>query len=651
MTDAGNGWGAGFALLDALRMPVVLLAADRTMLAANRAAIALAGGRPEQLLGQPCYRLFHRGAERPPPGCPLERAMEVSGEQGVEMRVEALGGTYLVSCAPVRDPGGGPTRYLHVVHDLSERLQVEEALRASERRLAEANQMLQLVLDTIPVRIFWKDRESRFLGCNRLFARDAGRASPAELTGLTDADMGWRDQAAQYVRDDRLVMESGLGKVGYEEPQTSPSGATLWLRTTKVPLRDLDGRVIGLLGTYEDITAQKRAEAERERLDAQLQQSVKMEALGRLAGGVAHDFNNLLTSILGFASLGLLELKSGDPLHPILQDVHRAAESAAHLTRQLLAFARKQVIEPRVLDLREVLTDLERLLGRVIGEDVELRAAPGEEPAAVRVDPGQVEQILVNLAVNARDAMPGGGRLTISLGPEELGEARAQTLAVPPGRYVRLTVADTGQGMDDEVRAHLFEPFFTTKPRGHGTGLGLASVYGAVRQAGGAIDVDTAPGRGAAFHIFLPAQEGPPTPLARPGGGAGLPAGSEAVLLVEDDAVVREAGRRLLERLGYRVWCASSGEEALRLATGGACPLELLLSDVVMPGMNGVELAARLRELRPGLPVVLTSGYAEEAVARFGPRVPGARFLPKPYTPESLSRSLREALGTPAEKP
>ncbi|HSA22208.1 MAG TPA: response regulator, partial [Myxococcota bacterium] len=360
--------------------------------------------------------------------------------------------------------------------------------------------------------------------------------------------------------------------------------------------------------------------------------------------------NNLLTSILGYSSLGMLGLKADDPLHPILADVRKAAESAAHLTRQLLAFARKQVVEPRVLDLREVVADLHRLLGRVIGEDVELCAAPGEGPAAVRVDPGQVEQILVNLAVNARDAMPGGGRLTISTGQEVLEDARALALGVPAGRYVRLTVADTGSGMGDEVKAHLFEPFFTTKPRGRGTGLGLASVYGAVRQAGGAIDVDTAAGRGTAFHIFLPAQDGPAAPLRRGPDEPELPAGHEAVLLVEDDAVVREAGRRMLERLGYRVWSASSGEEALRLVVSGTCQAELLFSDVVMPGLNGVELTQQLRAMIPGLKVVLTSGYAEEAVERLGERAPGALFLPKPYTAGSLAGKLREALDGPPRR-
>jgi PAS domain S-box-containing protein len=391
-----------------------------------------------------------------------------------------------------------------------------------------------------------------------------------------------------------------------------------------------------------DIGDRRRAEVERQSLEARLRQAQKMEAVGRLAGGIAHDFNNLLTAITGSLTLALRDVPSSSPARRWLTEIDRSAWRAAALTRHLLAFSRQQVIEPKVLDLRSLVEGVGSLVARTIGEDVTLRLRLGAEPCHVRVDHGQMEQILLNLATNARDAMPGGGTLTL-----EVGWADPVTAAVRQnsrrGRVVTLSVSDTGHGMTEEVKARVFEPFFTTKPAGSGTGLGLAMVYGAVEQNGGWIDVESAPGRGSTFRIFLPeAQAEPEAPSVV--GAEEILRGTETVLLVEDEDAVREVTARELESLGYQVLpCASAGE-ALSVAAGHRGPLQLLVTDVVMPHMNGRELAARLSESRRGLRVLYTSGYGEDVVARHGMLKAGVLLLEKPYSLLSLARYVRRAL-------
>src|SRR5947207_8550048 len=391
----------------------------------------------------------------------------------------------------------------------------------------------------------------------------------------------------------------------------------------------------------------KRAEEALRQSEERLRQAQKMEAVGRLAGGFAHDFNNLLTVITSYSDLLPEDLGSDDPQRDDVVQIRKAAEGAAALTRQLLAFSRQQVLEPKVLDLKATIANTEKLLKRLIGEDVHLITALAPDLGAVKADPGQLEQIIINLAVNARDAMPTGGRLTIEAANVEMDEAYVRGHApASPDRYVLLALSDTGIGMDEQTKARIFEPFFTTKEPGKGTGLGLATVYGIVKQSGGFIWVYSEPGRGTTFKIYLPRVDAPAEAgaAATPGD---LPRGTETVLIVEDAAAVRAVMRHVLERQGYAVLEAASGAAALELAAGHAGPSHLLLTDVIMPGLSGRQLADRLTALRSDTRVLYASGYTDDAVVRHGVLESGIAYLQKPFTTESLARKVREVLDRP----
>ncbi|HEV3437391.1 MAG TPA: ATP-binding protein, partial [Gemmata sp.] len=402
----------------------------------------------------------------------------------------------------------------------------------------------------------------------------------------------------------------------------------------RVPLHDATGEVVGVLGVYQDVT-------ERKRLEEQLRQAQKMEAIGRLAGGIAHDFNNLLTIIFGNAHL-LRQLPSGTPDIPqLIDDIHDAADRAAALTRQLLTFSRRQPSRPEVIDLSEVVASLAGLLRRLLGERISVRTQVAPDPVRVRADRGQLEQVVMNLAVNARDAMPGGGTLSISTSsvtaPCGLGNAST--------RFVRLTISDTGVGMSDEVKARIFEPFFTTKEPGKGTGLGLATVYGIVEQAGGHIEVESAPGAGTTFRIGLPWCDSLPRPstiiAARNSGMGGTAGQGKSVLLAEDEDGIRKLARFALEAHGYTVVEAEDAETAIPLVTPDR-PIDLLITDLIMPGMDGRELASRVRGIFPEVGVVFISGYVPDAHRLEG--LPGALFLPKPFNPSDLVKIAARAI-------
>jgi len=404
-----------------------------------------------------------------------------------------------------------------------------------------------------------------------------------------------------------------------------------------------------LLGEHQQkVDETTRAYDELARTQDQLAQAQKMEAIGRLAGGIAHDFNNLLTVIKGRSQLVLQRLGPDDPLRRQIVLVEQTADRAASLTRQLLAFSRKQMLDPRVLDLNVIVDGIENMLRRLIGEDIELRTTPAPDLGAIRADPGQLEQVILNLVVNARDAMPAGGTLTIETANVEVTAAPVEApLDIPAGTYVRLSVSDTGVGMSAGTRAHLFEPFFTTKELGKGTGLGLASVYGIVKQSGGAIAVRSAPGSGSTFSIFLP-QVGEPVEPARPGRPEGeAPGGTETILLVEDEDAVRDLAREVLQSGGYTVLEARHGHQALEIAEAYRGPIALLLTDVVMPGMDGPGLARRLASIRPGVRLLYVSGYADR-VAEAGDGLPAAALLHKPFSPAILAGKVREVLDAPS---
>ena len=394
----------------------------------------------------------------------------------------------------------------------------------------------------------------------------------------------------------------------------------------------------------KEIIERQRAEAERQLLQAQLLQAQKMESIGRLAGGVAHDFNNILTAILSYAELSLMKLPEHDPLRGHLISIQEASEKAATLTHQLLAFSRRQVLEMKVVDLNDVIRGLAKMLTRMIGEDMPLEVRTGATASFVRADEGQIEQVLMNLAVNARDAMPSGGRLVIETADTNPDDAVLKSQGVAdPGQYAMLTVIDSGAGMSNEVRERIFEPFFTTKELGRGTGLGLATVYGIVKQHGGHIIVDSEPGKGTIFRILLPLTAGPGLQQAAEPSGP-LPEGTETLLVVEDDELVRDLIDEVLSPLGYRVLSTASGDEALKTSDSFPRHVDLLLTDVVMPGMNGRQLAEVMRTRRPGIKVLFMSGYTQDALSTQGILEPGVALIHKPLRPRMLARQIRQVL-------
>ena len=396
--------------------------------------------------------------------------------------------------------------------------------------------------------------------------------------------------------------------------------------------------------TLAGIVVRSRTEEQRARAEEQLNKVQRLEAVGRLAGGVAHDFNNLLSVIITYAGFALEDLRRTDPMRADLEEVQRAGQRAAELTRQLLAFSRKQVLEPEVLDLNEVVGGIEAMLRRLLGEDIDIVVHTADGLGRVEADPGQIEQVIMNLAVNARDAMPSGGKLTIETANVELDQDYANgRVGVKPGRYVQLVVSDTGCGMDDQTLARVFEPFFTTKGQDRGTGLGLATVYGIVKQSGGNIWVYSEPDRGTSFKVYLPRVDAPATAAKRPTAPQ-VAAGDETVLVVEDEVAVRRAAERILSRAGYQVLAAANGGEALLLCERHDGTIDLLLTDVVMPQMSGRELAERLAEIRPGLRTLYMSGYTDNAIVHHGVLDPGTRFISKPFSVADLTRKVREVL-------
>src|SRR5438874_2635176 len=459
------------------------------------------------------------------------------------------------------------------------------------------------------------------LGCYKIgvIARDRR----PQLTNQVVGDPQIHDQ--EWVRREGLVAFAGYPLVLHDRV------LGVMAMFARHALSEFVPKALGSVASVVTVGIErKRAEQALRRSEEQLRQAQKMEAVGRLAGGIAHDFNNLLTVITSYGGLLLEDLAPDDSRRDDVEQIRKAAEGAAALTRQLLAFSRQQVLEPKVLDLRAIIAGTEKLLRRLIGADVQLATSLASDLGAVKADPGQLEQIIINLAVNARDAMPGGGRLTIEATDMEEVEGR-------PGRWVILAVSDTGIGMDEQTKARIFEPFFTTKESGKGTGLGLATVYGIVKQAGGFIWVDSEPGRGTSFEVYLPRVDEPVAPAITRPAPAEPGRGTETVLLVEDAPAVRLVTRQVLERYGYTVLEAPTGDMALRLAAKHHGPIHLLLTDVVMPGLSGRQLAGQLSQLRSEMKVLYVSGYTDTVES-------GVAYLQKPFAPEALARRVRDVL-------
>jgi PAS domain S-box-containing protein len=536
-------------------------------------------------------------------------------------------------------------RILHElrVHQIELEMQNDE-LRRAQQELEATRIKYSDLYDMAPVGYFTVDEKGMILEANLRGADLLGVERSRLVRQPLTRHIVPEDQDVYYLHR-KSVLETGARQV-CELRMFRKDGSPFWGRLETIAARGgEDGPPVFRI-VLSDITERKRAEAEEGKLQAQLQQAMKMEAVGRLAGGVAHDFNNLLTVITGYSELLLQQIGKESPMHGEVEQIRRAGERAATLTRQLLAFSRKQIIEPKILDLNLLMADLGKMLVRLIGENIAMNIVSGKNVGKVKVDPGQFEQVLINLAVNARDAMSDGGTLLIETADVELDEVYCaqRPYRVDPGRYVRLAVSDTGTGMTQETSKKIFEPFFTTKEKGKGTGLGLSMIYGAVKQSGGSIEVYSEVGKGTTFKIYLPRVEGEAAKPVKDDRLAVLPTGTETVLVVEDEDILRDLCSRILGELGYKVLQARNGAEAITLAHGYGDRIDLLLTDVVMPGMDGAELARRLVVRHPKMKVLFTSGYTDDAISRHGVLDAGVSFIGKPYTPSALAKKVREIL-------
>jgi two-component system cell cycle sensor histidine kinase/response regulator CckA len=613
------------AVFDAAADAMILADNDRRNVDVNAAACALFECTREELLQRRSDDLFAGGETVGT--LPAWNAFLRTGRQHGEFTITRANGelrhvSYAASANVL------PGLHVSILRDVTERKRAEDRYRS--------------LVEQLPVTMYVKDVETRTITY----------ISPQVVhllgyeTSEWQASSFWKDVIHPLDRERVLqavdVAHAANAAFADEYRVVAADGRVVWVVDESVPVRDESGRVLYVQGFIRDVTDQKA-------LAEQLRQSQKMETVGRLAGGMAHDFNNLLTAIGGYAELAASRLSPDDGARRDIEEVTRAAERAADLIRQLLAFSRRQVLEPKVLDVNDAVRDLERMLRGTIGQQLELVTALDEELRPVKADPSQLQQVILNLAVNARDAMPTGGTLTIATRNVRIDRRHARRHPVPaPGWYVELIVTDTGEGMDADTLGQIFEPFFTTKPPGEGTGLGLATVHGIVKQSGGEISVESEPGAGTTFRIFLPTTSERAQPLVSPdrpvhsnGSGAGT------ILLLEDEKVVRDLVRAILERDGFRVIEASAPEEALAVSLRDREGIDLLLTDVVMPGMSGPDVARAIGDPDRPLKVLYMSGYSDESVIKPGLLEPGSAFLQKPFSAGELTEKIRGLLRAP----
>ncbi len=519
-------------------------------------------------------------------------------------------------------------------------------LKETEAALREHKDLLRSIIDSTPSNVFAFDLQHRFTLLNDAMAQFYG-VTKEELLGKTLHDVFPKDLADTLLENNSRIMATGVATTVEEVVVSKVANVPRTVMTSKFPLRNMQGAITGLGGVATDITDGKRAEEEKGRLEAQLQHAQKMESVGQLAGGVAHEFNNMLSVIIGYAQVAIMKLEAGEPSPPVitcLTEIRKAADRSADITRQLLAFARKQAIAPIAVELNETLVGMFRMIQQLIGEEIDLCWQPGANLWPVKVDPSQIDQILANLCLNARDAISGVGRIIIKTGNITLDERYCATHeGYLPGDYVRLAVSDNGCGMGEEVLGQIFEPFFTTKGVGEGTGLGLATVYGIVRQNNGCIEVESERGRGTTVTIHLPRYLVGGEEREKDGLTESL-RGHETILLVEDEPSILEITTTLLELLGYTVLAAGAPSKAILLAEEAGGKIDLLMTDLIMPGMSGVELAEKLLSRYPHLKRLFMSGYTPKSLADRGVLAEGVHFIEKPFSISDLACKVREVL-------
>jgi two-component system cell cycle sensor histidine kinase/response regulator CckA len=612
---------------------MAIIAPDRKFVELNQEICTLLGYSRDELRALKWPDVTHRDDRELDPG---HFESVLSGDKdaySLEKRLVRKDGSILnasISVKAIRGADGSLQNAILVVQDVTTRAMAEQALRSSEERYRD-------LIENAHDIIYTHDLDGNYTSMNAAVEYITGY-TPEEALGMNIRDIIMPDELPRVTDMIRRKLQ-GERVTNYELDIRAKDGRTITVEVnTRIVYRD--GNPVAIQGIARDITGRKN-------LEEQLIQAQKLESVGRLAGGIAHDFNNMLTAINGYSDLALRKVAPEDPIRGYLEEIKKAGERSALLTNQLLAFSRRQILHPQMITINDVINDTMNMLKRVIGEDIDLVTQLKPTVGSIKFDPGQLSQVLMNLAVNARDAMPDGGKLTIETSNIFIDPNYASThVGLLPGAYVLLSVSDTGTGMSPEIQEQIFEPFFTTKAVGKGTGLGLATVYGIVRQSGGGIFVYSEEGHGTTFKIYIPRVADEQTDETQTEASPKLAIGSETILLVEDEDIVRSLSRQVLEACGYHVIEARDGIEALEILEKNDMAIDLLITDVIMPRMGGRELSERLRLAKPQLPILFASGYTDEAVVRHGVLDSNINFLQKPFTLDDVARKVRDLLDT-----
>lgn len=630
------------AILENIPITIAFHDLDYNIRWANNAYLKATDLSLEEITGRKCYSVW--GHEKPCPFCPVQTVIKSGKPAKAEMTLRnqihwpESPDLWLIKSIPIKDEYGKIIGMVECAFETAARKYAELALQKSEASLREAQRLAHIgswELDLKTDVLSWSDESYRIF---EIEPSSYENSYETFLEAVHPDDREWVDKAYKesvksripYSIEHRVFLEDGGTKFVHDRCKT-------YYNETGTPVRSI--------GTVQDITERKEAEKENQKLQAQYVQAQKMESVGRLAGGVAHDFNNMLVVILGQAELALNRMDVTPPLHDALMEIRNAAQRSADLTRQLLAFARRQIIAPKLLDLNETIGEILKMLERLIGESIDLAWIPGVDLGTVKMDPAQIDQILANLCVNARDAIAGVGKITIETHNAAFDDAYcSEHYGFHPGSYVMLAVSDNGVGMNEETLNQIFEPFFTSKDAGKGTGLGLATVYGIVKQNNGFINVYSEPGGGTVFKIYLSRHESGKASNEIEAVAKAPAGGGETILLVEDEAMVLKLGRKMLETFGYRVLDSNSPVEALRMANAHGGTIDLLITDVVMPEMTGQDLAVRIRDTCPGIKILYISGYTANVIAHHGVLQEDVMFLQKPFSKDELALKVREAL-------